>query len=72
MDRSKLLELVPHYLAMFVLVFLALAVVQAAIGQLGFWLELAIVAVVVFSYRPIVTRLGYAPRAWERRGPEEP
>jgi hypothetical protein len=64
MDTERLIQLAPHYLAMFVLVFLVLAVVRAALGEVGFWVELAIVLAVVFAYRPVVTRLGIGPSDW--------
>jgi hypothetical protein len=65
MDTDRLIELAPHYVAMFVLVFLILAIVRAVVGEIGFWIELAIVFVVVFAYRPTVIRLGIAPSGWE-------
>lgn len=66
MDREQLLELVPHYLAMMFIVFIALgALRQVAGGQLPLWQEFAIVVVVVILYRPAVLRLGWAPSAWE-------
>ena len=65
MDTDRLLELVPHYLAMLFLVFLVLSVVRTAVGDIGFIAELAVVTVVVFAYRPIVMRLGVGPSAWE-------
>jgi amino acid permease len=65
MDTDRLLEIAPHYLAMFVLVFLVLAVVRAVVGEIGFWAEMAIILVVVFLYRPVVTRLGIGPSGWE-------
>jgi len=64
MDTDGLKQLAPHYIAMLVLVVLVLTVVQTAVGEIGFWLELAIVLVVVFAYRPIVVRLGVAPSGW--------
>jgi amino acid permease len=67
MDTDRLLELAPHYIAMFVLVFLVLATVRAVAGEVGFWIELAVIAVVVFAYRPVVTRLGIGPSDWESR-----
>ena len=67
MDRSQLIELVPHYVAMLLLVFLVLAGVRALAGEVGFWIELAIIAVVVFAYRPVVMRLGVGPSGWETR-----
>ena len=64
-DTSDLSELVPHYLAMLVLTFLALGVVRVAVGDLNFWAEFAVIGVIVFSYRPIVMRLGIGPSRWE-------
>ena len=64
MDTSRLLELLAHYLAMLLLIFLVLALVRAAVGEIGFWIELGVVVVVAFLYRPLVARLGVAPRAW--------
>jgi hypothetical protein len=49
---------------MLLLVFLVLAGVRAVAGAIGFWIELAIVVVVVFAYRPIVIRLGVGPSSW--------
>jgi hypothetical protein len=67
MDRDQLVELVPHYIAMLLLVFLVLSIVRTAVGEIGFWIELVIVLIIVSLYRPIVVRLGYAPSSWERR-----
>lgn len=66
-DTETLREVLPHYVAMFLLVFLALTVIRAAVGEIGFWAELVVIVVVVFAYRPVVQRLGVAPEAWERR-----
>jgi len=65
MDIDGLKELAPHYVALLILVFLVLTAVQAVVGEIGFWVELAIILVVVFTYRPIVVRLGVAPSGWE-------
>lgn len=65
MDPRHLLELVPHYLLMFALSFTVLGAVRQVVGDLGFWIEFGIIGVVVFSYRPVVVRLGYAPDRWE-------
>jgi UPF0716 family protein affecting phage T7 exclusion len=64
MDTDRLLELVPHYVAMLVLVYAALAVLRRVASDLGFWAELVVIIVVVALYRPLVVRLGYAPSAW--------
>lgn len=67
MDTDRLVEVAPHYVVMLVLVYLVLAIVGTAVGELGFWAEIAIIAVVVFAYRPVVMRLGIGPSAWERQ-----
>jgi hypothetical protein len=65
MDTDQLKELVPHYVAMLVLVFLVLGIVQAIVGEVGFWVELGIIVVAAAAYRPLVTRLGIGPSSWE-------
>jgi hypothetical protein len=59
------MELVPHYVAMLILVFLVLEIVRAVVGEIGFWMELAIITAVIVAYRPIVLRLGLGPSGWE-------
>lgn len=65
MDTGRLLEIAPHYLAMLFLVFLVLSAVRSIVGEISFWVELVIIVVIVFAYRPIVIRLGVAPSGWE-------
>lgn len=65
MDSERLLEVVPHYVALLLLVFLVLSVVRSVAGDVGFWIELLIVLVVGSLYRPLVQRLGIGPSAWE-------
>lgn len=67
MDTDRLIEVAPHYVAMIILVYLVLAAVEAVVGNLSFWIELVLIAAIVFAYRPIVMRLGIGPSAWERR-----
>lgn len=65
MDRQRILEVVPHYIAMLLALFIVLTAIRAVFGEVSFWIELAIVMILAFLYRPIVLRLGIAPRAWE-------
>ena len=65
MDKNTLIELVPHYVGMLILVFGILGIVQLSIGQVGFLIEFAIVVTVAVAYRPLVLRLGIAPSTWE-------
>ena len=67
MDRKSLVQILPHYVAMVILALLALAVLEAVIGDVGFWLELAAIAVVIALYRPVILRLGLAPPPWQNR-----
>lgn len=65
MDRSDLRELVPHYVVMLILIFAVLAIIEAVASDLSFWVEVALIFVLVFAYRAVVQRLGYGPSAWE-------
>ena len=64
MDRDTLLALAPHYAAMLVIVFAVLGVWRAVVGPIGLLGEFAVIAVIVFGYRPAVLRLGIAPEPW--------
>lgn len=66
-DTDRLAELVPHYVAMLALVFLALTVARVLVGTVRIWTELVIIVAVVFAYRPVVLRLGVAPDSWEEQ-----
>lgn len=67
MDRDQLIELVPHYVAMLLLVFGTLTVVRTIAGDIGFWAELIIVVVVVVAYRPLVRQFDVEPSAWREQ-----
>lgn len=66
MDTDRLIEVAPHYVAMLLLVFVVLAIVRLIVGELGFWAEFVVIAVVIFGYRPVVQWLGIGPSAWEQ------
>jgi len=65
MDKNQLLELALYYIALLLLVFFILEVIQAAVGEIAFWLELVIILIIVFAYRYIAVWLGVAPSGWE-------
>lgn len=64
MDTDHLRDVVPHYVAMFLLVYLVLGIIRVTMGDIGFWTEIVIIVAVVFSYRPLVQYLGVGPNAW--------
>jgi len=67
MDTDRIREVAPHYVVMVVLAILVFTVIEMIVGrELGFWAELLIIGIVVFSYRPAVMALGVGPSAWER------
>lgn len=66
MDTDLLRELAPHYLAMVLLALLTVNIVRFVAGDIGFVIELVVIAAAVFAYRPFVTWIGLAPEAWER------
>jgi hypothetical protein len=63
-EREQLVELVPHYLAMLLLMLVALWAIRTVAGDLGFWVELVVLVAIVTVYRPVVKRLGVAPSLW--------
>ena len=65
MDTETLVELLPHYVGMLILVFGVLTTVQLAVGSVGFLVEFVIVVTIAVAYRPLVLRLGIAPSSWE-------
>lgn len=65
MDRETLIALAPHYGMMLLIVFIVLGVWRATVGELDLIGEFAIIAVIVFGYRPVVKRLGVAPEPWQ-------
>lgn len=65
MDRDVLLALAPHYGVMLLIVFVALGLWRTYIGELDLLGEFALIAVIVFGYRPVVKRLGLAPEPWQ-------
>lgn len=64
-ERNQIIELVPHYLAMLVLIFLVLAGVRVTVGEVGFWIELLLVIAVALGYPALVRQLDVAPSMWE-------
>ncbi|MFP4625536.1 MAG: hypothetical protein ACLFNI_02960 [Natronomonas sp.] len=58
------LMVVLHYIAMLIAIFLVLIAIRAAFESVNFWIELVIVIVIAFAYRPFVVWLGIAPKPW--------
>jgi hypothetical protein len=63
-DR-ELLELVPHFVAMIVLISLVLGGFRLLLGTPAFWFDPVVALLVVFLYPFGLRRLGAAPARWE-------
>ena len=63
--RERILKVLPHYLAMFVLVWLVLGIVRRNADGLAFPVELLVLAVVCLAYMLLVRVLGIAPSHWQ-------
>lgn len=71
-SKDEILELVPHYIAIIIVVLFVMAVVRSIVGEQHVLVEFAVILVLVFSYRPILLRLDFVPTPtlWERSGGE--
>ena len=65
-NKETILELLPHYVAMLVIVFVTLAIVRSFLGEIRFLVEIVIIVVVVTLYRMAVVYFDVAPSSWER------
>ncbi|GAB7009832.1 hypothetical protein [Halorubrum trueperi] len=63
---EKIRQLAPHWGVMFLAMFVALALVERAIGDLGFLQSMILVVAIAFGYPFVVRALGVAPPVWQR------
>lgn len=62
---EKVRQLAPHWAAMFVIMFVLLAIAELLIGELSFWQSVGLVVVVALGYPTAVRYLGVAPEVWQ-------
>ncbi|SDJ40530.1 hypothetical protein SAMN05216226_10352 [Halovenus aranensis] len=67
-DRDEILELLPHYAALVVIVLVAMATFRTVVGSQNPLIEFSLVVILVFGYRPLVARVDAipTPTIWER------
>ncbi|OTF04370.1 hypothetical protein [Halorubrum sp. SD612] len=63
---EKVRQLAPHWAVMFVVMFVALALVERVVGGLGLAASLVLVLAIAFAYPFAVRALGVAPAVWQR------
>lgn len=61
----ELIDVLPHYLAMLVLVYVSLDLLRTFLGVEHLLVDLVVVLLIVFLYRPLVIRIGIAPTSWD-------
>ena len=66
-DKDRLVEVAPHYIAMLLVMFLVLGIVRSIVGEIDFWTELLILIIIATAYPFLVRYLGVAPSSWENR-----
>lgn len=66
MDTARLRELVPHYLAMFLLVLIVLEALRSSVDEMAFYVELLILVFVCLVYMMFTIVVGIAPSSWDR------
>lgn len=72
-SRDDVLELVPHYVAMALLVFFVAGIVRIVVDEPHLLVDVIIVFTIVFGYPLVVKRLDVVstPSQWERNETDE-
>lgn len=66
-NREELFELVPHYVAMLVIVLVVINGLRLTVGVLPLLVEFVLIFALVLAYRPLVKRIDAVPTPtlWE-------
>ena len=64
-DWETVRQLLPHYVALAVILLVVLTGLRLAVPDLSFWIRLGIALLIGLVYPPLVRALGYAPEVWE-------
>ena len=64
-DWETVRQLLPHYVALAVILLVVLTGLRLAVPDLSFWIRLGIALLIGLVYPPLVRALGYAPDVWE-------
>ena len=65
--KGDIIELLPHYLAVLLLTFLAVGILRGVVGVSGFLIELGAVILIVLVYPVVVRSIGVEPSMWKNR-----
>lgn len=63
---DRVLELARYYLALFILVFGGLRLIEYVLGsELAFWQSLIIIIVLVVAFGQLLRQIGWEPTGWQ-------
>jgi hypothetical protein len=63
---DRVLELARYYLALFILVFGGLRLIEFVIGsELAFWQSLIVIVVLVVAFGQVLRQIGWEPTGWK-------
>jgi hypothetical protein len=65
MDLRSQKQLIPHYVAVVILLVAALSGLRELLGAGRVWIRLVVVACVVLTYPTVVRLLGIEPDVWQ-------
>lgn len=63
---EKIRQLAPHWGVMFLVMFVALALIERIVGDIGFLPSMVLIFAIAFGYPFVVRALGVAPPVWRR------
>lgn len=64
MDLRSQKQLIPHYIAVLILLTAALIGIRELLGAGAVWIRLVVVACIVLTYPTVVRLLGIEPEVW--------
>lgn len=65
MDLRSQKQLIPHYIAVLILLIAALIGIRELLGTGRIWIRLVVVACIVLTYPTVVRLLGVEPDVWQ-------
>ncbi|MFC7072576.1 hypothetical protein ACFQJ7_17410 [Halovenus rubra] len=66
-SKDEFLAYIPHYVAMVAIALLVMTALREVIGEQHVLVEFVLILVLIFGYRPVVTRLDFVPtpKLWD-------
>jgi len=65
MDWGNLRQVLPHYVALVLILLLVLSVLQSFIPDLSIWIQLVVAVIIGILYPQVIRALGLEPESWK-------